>query len=116
MSQPARRLVPVFWDLQGVEDAETLAFSFEEAVADAEGRIEGAGLAIGEIVDADVFRMLGTLRRRLHIGGRTLFLLCDEAEALLSVASQSEATIGRLRRALLAHDGVRTVLASGPRL
>ncbi|MEX1309856.1 MAG: hypothetical protein AB1Z65_05510, partial [Candidatus Sulfomarinibacteraceae bacterium] len=47
---------------------------------------------------------------------RTLLLLCDEAESLTTLAAQSDAVIGRLRRALLAHDGVRTVLASGPRL
>jgi hypothetical protein len=60
--------------------------------------------------------MLGVTRRRIHSTGRTLFLLCDEAESLQAIGSISEAAIGRLRRALLAHDGVRTVLASGPRL
>jgi len=116
ISQPARGLVPVFWDLQGIDDLDTLAFSLEEALADAEPRLEDAGLTLAEIVGPDVFRMLGTLRRRLNADGRELFLLCDEAEELLSLASQSEATIGRLRRALLAHDGLRTVLSSGPRL
>jgi len=116
ITQPARGLVPVFWDLQGVDDLDALAFSFEEAVADAESRLVDAGLTLDEIVDTDVFRMLGTLRRRLNADGRELFLLCDEAEALRTLAEQSEAVIGRLRRALLAQDGLRTVLASGPRL
>ena len=116
ISQPARGLVPVFWDLQGADDLDALAFSLEEALADAEPRIVEAGLTLAEIVGPDVFRMLGTLRRRLNADGRELFLLCDEAEALRTIAEQSEAAIGRLRRALLAHDGVRTVLASGPRL
>jgi len=116
ISEPARGLVPVFWDLQGVDDLDALAFSLEEALADAEPRIVDAGLTLDEIVGPDVFRMLGMLRRRLNADGRELFLLCDEAEELLSLASQSEAVIGRLRRALLAHDGLRTVLSSGPRL
>ena len=116
ISQPARGLVPVFWDLQGVDDLDALAFSLEEALADAEPRIVEAGLTLAEIVGPDVFRMLGTLRRRLNADGRELFLLCDEAEALRTIAEQSEAAIGRLRRALLAHDGVRTVISSGPRL
>jgi DNA-binding winged helix-turn-helix (wHTH) protein len=115
-AQPERRLLPVFWDLQGVDGLEALAFSFEEALADAEPRLEDVGLTLGEIIDPDIFRMLGTLRRRLHADGRTLFLLCDEAEALRTLVAQSEAAIGRLRRALLAHDGVRTVISSGPRL
>ena len=116
ISEPARGLVPVFWDLQGVDDLDALAYSLEEALADAEPHIVEAGLALDGIIGPDVFRMLGTLRRRLNADGRELFLLCDEAEELLSLASQSEATIGRLRRALLAHDGLRTVLSSGPRL
>jgi DNA-binding winged helix-turn-helix (wHTH) protein len=114
--QPERRLLPVFWDLQGVDDVDSLAFSFEEALADAEPRLVEAGLTLDEIIGPDVFRMLGTLRRRMRAGGRTLFLLCDEAETLRTLAERSEATIGHLRRALLAHDGLRTVLASGPRL
>jgi len=115
-AQPDRKLLPVFWDLQGVDDLDALAFSLEEALADAEPRLDEAGLSLDEVVDPDVFRTLGTLRRRLRAGGWTLFLLCDEAEALRTLAQQSEATIGRLRRALLAHDGVRTVISSGPRL
>jgi hypothetical protein len=116
VTQPERGFVPVFWDLQGVDDVEALGFSLEEALADVEPRLADVDVTLGEIIDSDVFRMLGTLRRRLHADGRTLFLLCDEAEELLTLASQSEATIGRLRRALLAHEGLRTVLASGPRL
>ena len=116
ITQPARGLVPVFWDLQGVDDLDALAFSFEEALADSEPRLEGAGLSLDEVIDPDVFRMLGTLRRRLNADGRELFLLCDEAEALRNLVEQSEAAIGRLRRALLAHDGMRTVISSGPRL
>lgn len=115
-TQPARGLMPVFWDLQGVDDLDALAFSLEEALADAEPRLDEAGLTLDEIIDSDVFRMLGTLRRRLRSSGRTLFLLCDETEALKTLAEDSEAVIGRLRRALLARDGLRTVLASGPRL
>ena len=116
ISEPARGLVPVFWDLQGVDDLDALAFSLEEALADAEQRLEAAGLSLAEIIDPDVFRMLGTLRRRLNADGRELFLLCDEAETLRTLVEHSEAAIGRLRRALLANEGVRTVISSGPRL
>ena len=116
ISEPARGLVPIFWDLQGVDDLDALSFSFEEALADAEPRLEGAGFSLDEIIDPDVFRMLGTLRRRLNADGRELFLLCDEAESLRTLVDHSEAAIGRLRRALLAHEGVRTVISSGPRL
>jgi len=110
------RLVPVFWDLEGTDDNEALAFSFEEALADAEQRLAAAGVAIGEIIDADLFRMLGALRRRLQARERILLLLCDEVEELIGLAARSEVTVRRLRRSLLAHGGMRSVLASGPRL
>jgi DNA-binding winged helix-turn-helix (wHTH) protein len=116
MAQPERRWLPLFWDLQGVDDLDALAFSLEEALADAEPGLEEAGLTFEEIIDPDVFRMLGTLRRRLRTADRTLLLLCDEAESLKTLAVQSNAVIGRLRQALLARDGMRTILASGPRL
>jgi DNA-binding winged helix-turn-helix (wHTH) protein len=116
IADPDRRLVPVFWDLQGVDDLDALAFSLEEALADAEGRLEEVDIGLDELIDDDVFRMLGAARRRLRARGRALLLLCDEAEALQSLASSSQAVIGRVRRSLLARDGVRTVLASGPRL
>jgi DNA-binding winged helix-turn-helix (wHTH) protein len=115
-AESAHRLVPVFWDLEGADDEEALASSFEDALADAGPRLADAGIEPDDESGADVVRRLGTLRRRLHADGQTLLLLCDEAEELLAVASRSQATIRRLRRALLAHDGMRTVLASGPRL
>lgn len=115
-AEASHRFVPVFWDLEGTDDDSALASSFEEALFDAEPRLEEVGLSLSEIVDDDLFRMLGTLRRRLSAAGSSLLLLCDEAEELLNIASASEATIRRLHRALLAHEGMRTVLASGPRL
>jgi len=113
VAAPARRLVPVFWDLQGVDTLDDLGFSFEEALADATPRLEELGASAG---GDDVFRMLGAVRRRLHEKGRTLLLLCDEAEALIALAERSAAVVSRLRGAMLARDGVLTVLASGPRL
>ena len=104
ISEPARGLVPVFWDLQGVDDLDALAFSLEEALADAEPRLEAAGLSLAEIIDPDVFRMLGTLRRRLNADGRELFLLCDEAEALRT----SGRTVGGRHRSA-------TACPAGPR-
>lgn len=115
-AEESHRFVPVFWDLEGTDDDSALAFSFEEALFDAEPRLEEVGISLPEVVDEDLFRMLGALRRRLSAAGSILLLLCDEAEELLNIASASEATIRRLHRALLAHDGTRTVLASGPRL
>ncbi|MGD8439388.1 MAG: transcriptional regulator [Holophagae bacterium] len=115
-SRPERGLIPVFWDLQGVDDLDALAFSLEEALADAETRIGDVGVTLGDVLNDDVFRTLAAVRRRMQAADRRLLLLCDEAEALKSLTVRSEAALGRLRRALLARDGVRAVMASGPRL
>ncbi len=40
----------MFWDLQGVDDLDALAFSLEEALADAEPRLVDAGITLDEIV------------------------------------------------------------------
>lgn len=95
-TQPERLLVPVFWDLQGAENEHDLADSFEDALADIEPRLSEAGIALAEIMDQDIVRLLGNVRRRLNTTGRQLLLLCDEAEELLQVAARNEATIRRL--------------------
>ncbi|MGH7601234.1 MAG: serine/threonine-protein kinase, partial [bacterium] len=47
---------------------------------------------------------------------KTLFLLCDEVEALLTVAKDNPHLLGRLRRVMQASDGVRCVLTATRRL
>lgn len=111
-----RGLVPVFWDLEGAEEDGWLALGLQSALADAAPRLEAAGIAVDDLPYSDPFHTLEALRRRVSAHGRTLLLLCDEAEELVLIARRRGAEVRRLRRVLLAHGGMRTVLASGPRL
>ncbi len=85
-------------------------------MADAEGRLERFGLRLGDVAADDLFLSLGRLRRALRATGRTLLLLWDEAEELLQLGSGAPELLRKLRRALQSQEGIRTVMASGPRL
>lgn len=105
----ASQFVPLFWDLQGSSTPEALDQSFADALAEG-----GAGFATE--TSTDCLTAIQELRRTLRGSGRQLLLLIDEAEELLALAEASPPLLRRMRRVLQAHEGVRTVLASGPRL
>jgi DNA-binding winged helix-turn-helix (wHTH) protein len=111
-----RRYFPLFWDLQGTVEPEDLPGDFRAALADAEDRLEGLGIRLKEITADDFFAALGLLRRALRAKGLTLLLLWDEAEELIHLHAKSPTFLRKLRRALQSQEGVRTVMASGPRL
>jgi serine/threonine protein kinase len=111
-----RGYLPLFWDFQGADDPAELALTFSDALFDAEDRIEAAGLEVADIGDADLFKSMGVLRRRLRAQGRSLLLLCDEVEELLNLHRQDPALLRKLRRALQSQEGVRSVLMSSVRL
>jgi DNA-binding winged helix-turn-helix (wHTH) protein len=115
-NDPGSRYVPVFWDLQGSVEPEDLPGDFAAAVADAEDRLEAIGVRREDVAADDFFDALGRLRRALRARGRALLLLWDEAEELLHLHAKSPALLRKLRRALQSQEGVRTVMASGPRL
>jgi hypothetical protein len=109
-------LVPLFWDLQGCEQPADLDAGFAGALADAEERLLACGVATAELAAAGFLAALGRLRRSLRGAGRTLLLLVDEAEELIALERRSPSLLRKLRSALLAHEGVRTVLAASSRL
>lgn len=115
-NDPESRYVPVFWDLQGSVEPDDLPGDFSAAVADAEDRLDAIGVRREDVAADDFFDSLGRLRRALRARGRTLLLLWDEAEELLHLHAKSPALLRKLRRALQSQEGVRTVMASGPRL
>lgn len=104
--------VPVVWDLQGVVDADELRLSLSDAVLDARGH---DGLAPPE-PDEDVAAYLVRLARALAAAGRTLLLLCDEAEDLAALLGREPGAAGRLVATLTASPGLRVVMASSVRL
>ncbi|MDY7094380.1 MAG: winged helix-turn-helix domain-containing protein [Acidobacteriota bacterium] len=107
---------PLFWDLQGSVEPEEVHEDFHGALADAEGRLEELGIGLEEVEADDFLVSLGKLRRAVRRRGRKLLLLWDEVEELLHLHERWPALLRKLRRALLSQEGVRTVLASGPRL
>lgn len=115
-NDPAARYFPLFWDLQGSVEPEDLNGDFLAALADAEDRLAALGLRLEEMTGSDFFESLGRLRRALRARGRTLLLLWDEVEELIHLHARSPALLRKLRRALQSAEGIRTVIASGPRL
>lgn len=110
------RYFPLFWDLQGSVEPDDLNADFLAALADAEDRLATLGLRLEEVRAEDFFDSLGRLRRALRARGRTLLLLWDEVEELIHLHARSPALLRKLRRALQSQEGIRTVIASGPRL
>jgi len=110
------RYFPLFWDLQGSVEPDDLHADFSAALADAEDRLEGLGLQLEDVAADNLFVSLGRLRRALRAQGRTLLLLWDEVEELIHLHAKSPSLLRKLRRALQSQEGIRTVIASGPRL
>ncbi|HKI00777.1 MAG TPA: winged helix-turn-helix domain-containing protein [Thermoanaerobaculia bacterium] len=115
-SDSESRYFPLFWDLQGSVEPDDLHTDFRAALTDAEERLSALGIRLEEIAAGDFFTALGGLRRALRARGRTLLLLWDEVEELIHLHAKSPALLRKLRRALQSQEGIRTVIASGPRL
>jgi DNA-binding winged helix-turn-helix (wHTH) protein len=111
-----RGYFPIFWDLQGSVEPEALNEDFLAALADAEDRLEALGIRMEDVKGDDLFASLGRLRRALRAHGRTLLLLWDEVEELIHLHAEDPTLLRKLRRALQSQEGIRTVMASGPRL
>ena len=114
--EPERGYFPVFWDFQGSEDAEELHFDFQDALLDAEERLEEIGLDVDDVLADDLFVSLGKLRRKLRAKRLKLLLLCDEVEELIKLNEKEPALLRKLRRAMQSREGIRSVLASSIRL
>jgi len=116
LAEPGRGWVPVVWDLQGAGSAQTLHADFGEALRDAADRLAERDIDVEEVIDGDLFVALGKLRRRIAATGAMLLLLCDEVEELIHLQQEEPALLRKLRRALQSQQGIRSVLASSPRL
>lgn len=111
-----RGFFPVFWDFQGADDPQELSLTFNDALLDAEDRLDEVGIAVSDVESEDLFASLGALRRKLRSLGLTLLLLCDEVEELLGLHRKDSALLRKLRRAMQSQEGIRSVLASSVRL
>ena len=115
-TDPRRRYFPIFWDFQGVDNADELHLNFADALLDAEERLEGIGIELQDVAADDLFVSLDKLRRRLRGDSLSLLLLCDEVEELIRLQQEQPSLLRKLRHAMQSREGIRTVLASTIRL
>ncbi len=111
-----RRYFPLFWDFQGTATPSELHLNFNDAMLDAEDRLERIGIAVSEVEADDLFVSLERLRRRLRRKELGLLLLCDEVEELIELHREDPSLLRKLRRSMQSRDDIRTVLASTIRL
>ena len=107
--------MPLYWDLQGADTPEELGATFGDAVLDAAETLSRLGLDPDRLADLDLDSAAERLRTGLVSRGRTLLLLGDEAEELVTLGLRHGELLGELGR-LLAGDGVRAVLVASVRL
>ncbi len=104
-------LVPLFWDMQGCANSGDLSFELYMAIEDAEERFRAFGVSLSDFEGLDALVILRRLGRTLAAAGKTLLLLIDEAEVLISIARTEAPWLARLRKVL--QDGhQRTILTS----
>jgi hypothetical protein len=108
---PGRGLLPVFWDLQGADDGQELALSFDDAVLDAEPRLARHGLPV-PAPGRGLEQALGELLEGAARAGASLLLLLDEGEELITLSRAEPAIVDRLGRLLGEAPGCRLVLVS----
>lgn len=111
-----RPVVPVFWDLQGVDGEEELALSFADALLDAGEVLKSHGIANAAIADADLSASCARLLRYLESAGADLWLLCDEADEAMEFRAAASSRLQSVWRAVLETPGGRLVIASSLRL
>lgn len=108
---PESRYVPLFWDMQGCESPHDLSEELYYTLVDVADRFAPFGIDVEHFNGQDALLILRALARTLMDKGKQLLLLVDEAEALINIARQDPAWVGRLRRAMQDHR-VRTVMTS----
>lgn len=111
-----RRVLPLFWDLQGVGGVEELGLTFTDALLDAGERLARQEISLEEIEDHDVFTSLEKLAQALRRRDTELLLLCDEADELMPLDRAVPGVVSRLWQAIAGFEPARVVLASSLRL
>ncbi len=111
-----RPVVPLFWDLQGVDTEEELGLSFADALLDSGEVLAGHGVVGADLADADPRVSCERLLRCLKGADADLWLLCDEADEVMGLDASASARLRSVWRAVLDAPGGRLVIASSLRL
>jgi len=109
-----RGRLPLFWDLQGVDDAAELAFGLEDALLDAEEALAAHGIDAADFEGRDLAGSLRGLLAALEERHLPLLLLCDEADELVSLAATHPGIVSALGDAIR-DSSATVVLTCSPR-
>jgi len=115
-SNPHYGYLPLFWDFQGAANPTELHEGFNDALLDAEERLDELGISAEEVESDDLFKSLSLLRRKARSKRLKLLLLCDEVEELIKLNRDDPSLLRKLRRTMQSSEDVRSVLASTIRL
>jgi len=77
----------LYWDLQGAADADELNASLADALYDAEPALSALGVAVDQLLAADVVTTVERLLAAAAIGDFRLVVLWDEADELLPLVA-----------------------------
>lgn len=112
LAQSEPHWLPVYWDMQGCDTFARLGQYLRDAIGEQKERFEALELPLSLLDEEDVPTLLASLRRAAYRKGLTLFLLCDETEALIKLARTEPEAMQRLHRELTAGAGLRVVATS----
>lgn len=110
-SDPDSQFVPLYWDMQGSESIQDLAFELFFSVEDHVQRFAPYQIDIQSLEGLEPLYLLRTLLRGLERHGRRLLLLIDEAEALIDIARKEPAKVAALRK-VMQDQRMRTIMTS----
>lgn len=104
--------LPVYWDMEGASDDATLRESLLAALDETSGRFA----AETDWEKTNTSELLRTIQQAARLQQKTLLLLCDEVEALLTVAQDDPHVLARLRRVMQGSADMRCIVAATRRL
>lgn len=104
--------LPLYWDLEGAVDDDTLRESLLAGLDEARDRFD-CDRQWEKLSTPEILRRLQSTTRSHN---KRLLLLCDEGEALLALAQNDAPLLARLRRVLQGSEAVRCLLTATRRL
>jgi predicted Ser/Thr protein kinase len=112
LQNPNSFYLPLYWDLEGATNDETLRESLLAALDEAPSG-PTAEHAWEKLSTPEILRRI---QKEIKQRRKALLLLCDEAEALLALAQHDPHLLARLRRVMQASENVRCILTATRRL
>ncbi len=110
------RWAPLYWDLAGVENGETLSRELQTALEEQAERFALNDIDVGSLSGVDPFVALRAVRQAINDHYRRFLLLLDHGEALLSLADNDQPALLQLHKFILGDEQTRTILTAGKSL